>query len=270
MNRERFLAEVQEDPFSVSTWPYLQNEEIALAAVTRDGRAYRSLRRNLQMLPSVVFAAVRQNGLTLGSMVDNMYYDVKPVVLAAVQQNGIALRSASFDMKADKEVVMAAVQQNGKAIQFASPEMRADPSILMCASLHGYAPTPQQIAIVIPYMNEVLSTPIPEPLQQVPQDRDVRQRMTVYPLQKLNYHGPHFKKQFEKIINSFAKPDYEDAEQFKKIYVDTTPGIRNAADALSACVEPGCNVMGGKKRQRHTLRRRSRHSRRSRSRRSLL
>jgi len=80
----------------------------------------------------IALAAVSQDGRALQFASDDLKAD-KEVVLAAVAQNGSALQFASDELKADKEVVLTAVAQNGWALFLASDELQADQEVLDAA-----------------------------------------------------------------------------------------------------------------------------------------
>jgi len=81
----------------------------------------------------ILLAAARQNGKAiLRSASDEVRAD-REIVLAAVRQSCWALEYASKDLRADREIVLAAVQQSGRALEYASKDLRADREIVLAA-----------------------------------------------------------------------------------------------------------------------------------------
>lgn len=77
---------------------------------------------------SLVFEAVRQDGLTLQFADVSLQAD-RIVVLEAVSHNGWALEHAAESLRADAEVVIVATRQScGQALAFASPRLLLEKS----------------------------------------------------------------------------------------------------------------------------------------------
>ena len=74
--------------------------------------------------------AVKQNGAWLRSASEELKGD-REVVMEAVKQHGFALGSASEELKGDREVVMEAVKQKGPALESASEELKGDREVVM-------------------------------------------------------------------------------------------------------------------------------------------
>ena len=66
--------------------------------------------------------------------------------LEAVRRDGHALRSASEELKGDREIVMEAVKQNGFAVKYASEELKGDREVVMEAV--------KQIGLALIYASE--------------------------------------------------------------------------------------------------------------------
>ena len=81
-----------------------------------------------------VLEKVTKNGLVLRSASEDLKNN-KEIVLAAVRENGIALKDASERLKDDKEVVLAAVGQNGRALKNASDRLTGDIYVVLAAMM---------------------------------------------------------------------------------------------------------------------------------------
>eukprot|EP00413_Alexandrium_margalefii_P049239 CAMPEP_0204609338 /NCGR_PEP_ID=MMETSP0661-20131031/60854_1 /ASSEMBLY_ACC=CAM_ASM_000606 /TAXON_ID=109239 /ORGANISM="Alexandrium margalefi, Strain AMGDE01CS-322" /LENGTH=281 /DNA_ID=CAMNT_0051620991 /DNA_START=85 /DNA_END=930 /DNA_ORIENTATION=+ len=119
--------------------------DVALAAVSVNGSAFRWVADELRAHPQVLLAALTHlpKGFEIGEVFDHASDDLladRDVVLAAVSQCGYALEYASDDLRADRDVVLAAVTQNGLALEHASDDLRADRDVVLAAvAQHGLA-----------------------------------------------------------------------------------------------------------------------------------
>ncbi|GBR75752.1 hypothetical protein NO2_0395 [Candidatus Termititenax persephonae] len=80
----------------------------------------------------VVLAAVNRNGIVLRYASETLRGD-REVVLAAVNKNGYALEYASETLRGDREIVLAAVNRNGTVLQYASETLRGDKELALLA-----------------------------------------------------------------------------------------------------------------------------------------
>lgn len=209
-----------------------------------------------------------------------------PVIgMAAVRQNGLVLQSLPLALRQDRTIVMAALAQNGRALNGVPPPLRKDPSLLLFATAHGYEPTAEEYITGVAYARQ---------LKIVMEDvgRDVSSATAKHARVDACFHslsnlGPgalrETKTQMAQLLGLDVKA-YPHADSFLAKYnrvKETFPPAvrarvekqltgREEAERLrvaSAAAETqsgdpsACNVMGGKKKQRHTLRRRSRRSR---------
>jgi hypothetical protein len=111
----------------------------AFAAIRQNGLTLGFAPPTLRANPKLVLAAVLQNGLALEFASSNLRANPK-IVLAAVGQDGLALEHTSYAHRDDREIVLAAVRQNGLALEFASSNLRGDAEIVLAAvSQNGLA-----------------------------------------------------------------------------------------------------------------------------------
>ena len=88
---------------------------------------------------AVVSAAIARAPAEALQALDPALPDYRAAVLEAVTREGLALRSASADVKADREVVAAAVRQDWRALEHAAPCFAADKEIVLLSVLQGQA-----------------------------------------------------------------------------------------------------------------------------------
>ena len=104
----------------------LNNKEIALIVVEKDGSNLSIFDKNIKSDYKVALAAVTQNGDSL-EFVDNtiITHNVlgKNITLAAVKKKGTALTWAPKIFKSDYEVAKAAVTQNGDSLEYVGKKL---------------------------------------------------------------------------------------------------------------------------------------------------
>ena len=96
-------------------------KEAAIAAITHNAFAYKSLSPELKADKEVGIAMVTHKGDNIRLLSTTLKAD-KEVVIAAVTQNGLAIKFLSEELRADKEVCLAAAAQMGTALLSAESE----------------------------------------------------------------------------------------------------------------------------------------------------
>ena len=112
--------------------PYFEDnddQEVVLAAVTKNWIALVFASERLKGTKEVVLAAVKQSGVALSLASDELKGD-QEIVMLAVNENGLMLEHASAELKAVKKVVLAAVKENGLALQYAMNPTNDDDDIV--------------------------------------------------------------------------------------------------------------------------------------------
>jgi len=131
-------AEFPQDLFRSAPEHIRDNQEIALAVVSRHGFSLKFASHNLRDDRQVVLAAVQQTGAALAYASESLKAE-KDLVLLAVKCHGAALEHASQDLQSDREVVLAAVSNQARALRFAAEELRADAEVVAVAALKDAA-----------------------------------------------------------------------------------------------------------------------------------
>jgi hypothetical protein len=241
--------------------------------------------------PKIVLHVLERDGRLYSHIMSDQLQRSPVIGMAAVRQNGLVLKSLPLALLQDRTIVMAALGQDGRALNGVPPPLRNDPSLLLFATAHGYEPTAEEYITGVAYARQ-LKIVMEDVGRGAPTTaKNARVDACFHSLSNL---GPgalrETKTQMAQLLGLDVKA-YPHADLFLSKYNRTKetfpPDVRERVErqlmgreaerhkvaAAAAETQSGdssaCNVMGGKKRQRHTLRRRSR-SRRFRSRRSLL
>ena len=230
----------------------VRDKEMIMTAVRQNGMALHYVDKTVQD-KDMVMAAVRQHGMALEYSAPPFHSD-KEVVTAAVRQNGMALRYASPELRADEEVVFLAILQNGRAIDFTT--LKRHPKLLLFASINGHQLTPEQLQLVMPYVDHYHPSHEEEKLIQSlmePSERSFKR-------QKLS-----IKEKFNERYQNEIKKELDRLEKIPEF-------IRRSADNLTKCRDGdgSCSVSGGKnkkllygsRRKSRRTRTKSRHTRR--------
>eukprot|EP00435_Cladocopium_sp_Y103_P062204 s909_g23.t2 len=112
-------SEFPQDIFRSAPEHIRDNQEIALAVVSRHGFSLKFASHNLRDDRQVVLAAVQQTGAALAYASERLKAE-KDMVLLAVKRHGAMLEHASQDLQSDREVVLAAVSNQARALRFAA------------------------------------------------------------------------------------------------------------------------------------------------------
>lgn len=131
-------SEFPQDLFRSAPEHIRDNQEIALAVVSRHGFSLKFASHKLRDDRQVVLAAVQQTGAALAYASETLKAE-KDLVLLAVRRHGAALEHASQDLQSDREVVLAAVSNQARALRFAAEELRADAEVVAVAALKDAA-----------------------------------------------------------------------------------------------------------------------------------
>lgn len=131
-------SEFPQDLFRSAPEHIRDNQEIALAVVSRHGFSLKFASHKLRDDRQVVLAAVQQTGAALAYASETLKAE-KDLVLLAVRRHGAALEHASQDLQSDLEVVLAAVSNQARALRFAAEELRADAEVVAVAALKDAA-----------------------------------------------------------------------------------------------------------------------------------
>lgn len=245
--------------------------------------------------PAIVLHVLERDGRFYSHIMNEQFQRAPLMGTAAVTQNGLVLQNLPLELRMDRKIVLAAVSQNGRAWDAVPPPLR-DVSLLLLASARGYDPTPEEYVTGVAYARQLILV-----MEEVGRGASLQSTATAAKQGRVDacFHslsrlGPEAlretKTQMAQLLGLDVKA-YPHAAAFIAKYnavkIMWPPDIRAqverqlmgrveaerraVADAAAAAeMQNGdptvCSVMGGKKRQRHTLRRRSR----SRSRRSLL
>lgn len=100
------------------------NNNVALAQVTKDGLLLKDISIVLQDDYDIIMAAVSQNGLAL-EFVDGMHFMDQQIIETAVTQNGLALKFAAPFAKKMPRIVHAALKSNVMALQYVDESIRS-------------------------------------------------------------------------------------------------------------------------------------------------
>eukprot|EP00435_Cladocopium_sp_Y103_P062177 s909_g23.t1 len=131
-------SEFPQDIFRSAPEHIRDNQEIALAVVSRHGFSLKFASHNLRDDRQVVLAAVQQTGAALAYASERLKAE-KDMVLLAVKRHGAMLEHASQDLQSDREVVLAAVSNQARALRFAAEDLRADAEVVAVAALKDAA-----------------------------------------------------------------------------------------------------------------------------------
>lgn len=243
--------------------------------------------------PAIVLHVLERDGRFYSHIMNEQFQRAPAMGTAAVTQNGLVLQHLPLELRMDRKIVLAAVSQNGRAWDAVPPPLR-DVSLLLLASARGYDPTPEEYVTGVAYARQLIL--VMEEVGRGPSLQSAAKQSRVDAcFHSLSRLGPEAlretKTQMAQLLGLDVKA-YPHAAAFIAKYnavkIMWPPDIRAqverqlmgrveaerraVADAAAAAeMQNGdptvCSVMGGKKRQRHTLRRRSRSRR---SRRSLL
>lgn len=237
--------------------------------------------------PAIVLHVLERDGRFYSHIMNEQFQRAPAMGMAAVTQNGLVLQNLPLELRMDRKIVLAAVSQNGRAWDAIPPPLR-DVSLLLLASARGYDPTPEEYVTGVAYARQLIL--VMEEVGKGPSLQSTAKQGRVdacfHSLSKL---GPEAlretKTQMAQLLGLDVKA-YPHAAAFIAKYnavkIMWPPDIRAqverqlmgrveaerraVADAAAAEMQTGdptaCSVMGGKKRQRHTLRRRSRSRRR--------
>lgn len=98
-----------------------QNENIVVAAISRDGLAFKHVDKSLRANKAYVLMAINNNGKALKYAAESFRND-KEVVLTAIKCKKHMLKSplkyASYHLLGDRDVVLEAVRHNKKALKY--------------------------------------------------------------------------------------------------------------------------------------------------------
>ena len=117
--------------FFTQNCPLVNDYEIVLRAVTKNGLMLRYAGKALRQDRNEVLSAATQNACAL--QFAPTFKSDRPFIESVVKMNGLALEHASKSLKSDREVVLAAVTQDGMAIHHAAKQLRMEREVLLVA-----------------------------------------------------------------------------------------------------------------------------------------
>jgi len=126
------------DLADLSLQPLIDDFDVALGLVLKDGLALHRTSFRLRADPQIVLAAVLENGKAL-QFASKELRACRKIVRAAVghgaRRSGesTALQFASAELRGDTQLVSEAVSKNGASLEFAAENCRADKSVVLRA-----------------------------------------------------------------------------------------------------------------------------------------
>ena len=105
--------------------PFLQDRDIAMAAVKADGTSLKLFSDDLQDDRVLALIAVNSSALALRDVLPKFRKDIG-IVLAAVQKYPTALQFAATHLRSDRHIVEEAIKKDGTTLQFADEVLKDD------------------------------------------------------------------------------------------------------------------------------------------------